>query len=106
MGLTEAFLIYATRARTLQFFCLSEWAPLAGVELKHASPVKRLWPNYLGTRVAFVDADSSGWLYSPATDKLTQVKMKRGGEVRTNIAEVDGSDRGGGLRIKFHAIVI
>lgn len=82
VGLTEAFLIYATKARTLQFFCLSEWAPLAGVELKHASPVKRLWPNYLGTRVAFVDADSSGWLYSPATDKLTEVKMRGGGGTR------------------------
>ena len=58
----------------MEFFCLSEWAPLAGVELKHSSPVSRLWPNYLGTRVAFVDAASAGWLYSPASDKLTQVK--------------------------------
>lgn len=73
VGLTEAFLIYATRAGTLEFFCLSEWAPLAGVELKHGSPVKRLWPNYLGTRVVFVDAASAGWLYSPASDSLTQV---------------------------------
>lgn len=95
VGLTEAFLIYATKDRTLQFFCLSEWAPLAGVELKHESPVKRLWPNYLGTRVAFVDAGSSGWLYSPATDKLTQVK-RREGKVWTNIAGDGGSGRGEG----------
>lgn len=74
IGLTESFLIYATKAGTVIFFCLSEWAPLAGVELKHASPVLRLWPNYLGTRVVFVDAASAGWLYSPASDKLTQVR--------------------------------
>lgn len=74
IGLTEAFLIYATKAGTVEFFCLSEWAPLAGVELKHSSPVLRLWPNYLGTRVAFVDGASAGWLYSPASDKLTQVR--------------------------------
>lgn len=74
IGLTEAFLIYATKAGTVIFFCLSEWAPLAGVELKHVSPVLRLWPNYLGTRVVFVDAASAGWLYSPASDMLTQVK--------------------------------
>lgn len=73
IGLTEAFLIYATKAGTVEFFCLSEWAPLAGVELKHSSPVLRLWPNYLGTRVVFVDGASAGWLYSPASDKLTQV---------------------------------
>lgn len=74
IGLTEAFLIYATKAGTVEFFCLSEWAPLAGVELKHSSPVLRLWPNYLGTRVVFVDGASAGWLYSPASDKLTQVR--------------------------------
>lgn len=76
VGLTEAFLIYATKAGTVDFFCLSEWAPLAGVALKHVSPVKRLWPNYLGTRVVFVDAASAGWLYSPASDKLTQVRYE------------------------------
>lgn len=74
IGLTEAFLIYATKAGTVEFFCLSEWAPLAGVELKHSSPVLRLWPNYLGTRVAFLDGASAGWLYSPASDKLTQAR--------------------------------
>ncbi|CAM9385562.1 unnamed protein product, partial [Hapterophycus canaliculatus] len=74
VGLTESFLIYATKAGTVEFFCLSEWAPLAGVELKHPSPVLRLWPNYLGTRVVFVDAASAGWLYSPASDKLTQIE--------------------------------
>lgn len=75
IGLTEAFLIYATKAGTVEFFCLSEWAPLAGVELKHSLPVLRLWPNYLGTRVVFVDGASAGWLYSPASDKLTQVRL-------------------------------
>lgn len=74
VGLTEAFLIYATKAGTVEFFCLSEWAPLAGIELKHASPVLRLWPNYLGTRVVFVDAVGAGWLYSPSSDKLTQAR--------------------------------
>lgn len=74
VGLTEAFLIYATKAGTVEFFCLSEWAPLAGIELKHASPVLRLWPNYLGTRVVFADAVGAGWLYSPSSDKLTQAR--------------------------------
>lgn len=76
VGLTEAFLIYGTKAGTMEFFCLSEWAPLAGVELKHTCPVTRLWPNYLGTRVVFVDAANAGWLYSPASDKLTQVRIE------------------------------
>lgn len=75
VGLTESFLIYGTRAGTVEFFCLSEWAPLAGVELKHVSPVKTLWPNHLGTRVVFVDATNAGWLYSPASDKLTQARI-------------------------------
>lgn len=77
VGLTEAFLIFGTRAGTVEFFCLSEWAPLAGVELKHASPVKLLYPNYLGTRLVFVDAANAGWLYSPASNKLTQVRIDR-----------------------------
>lgn len=72
LGLTEAFLIYGTKGGTVEFFCLSEWALLGGVELKHTSPIKRLWPNYLGTRVVFTDAANAGWLYSPASDKITQ----------------------------------
>lgn len=76
LAITEAFLIYATRAGTVDFFCLPEWAPLAGVDLKHVSPVKRLWPNCLGTKVAFVDAANAGWIYSPASDRLTQVRRR------------------------------
>lgn len=89
VGLTESFLIYGTRAGTVEFFCLSEWAPLAGVELKHVSPVKRLWPNYLGTRVVFVDAANAGWLYSPASDKLTQASHLLG-EIESSLADVRG----------------
>lgn len=95
VGLTEAFLIYATEAGTVEFFCLSEWAPLAGVELKHSSPVTRLWPNYLGTRVAFVDAASAGWLYSPASDKLTQVRLTKK-KTRTHIKPIRTTRKRGG----------
>ncbi|CAM9775633.1 unnamed protein product, partial [Discosporangium mesarthrocarpum] len=72
VALTESFLIYGTQAGTLEFFCLLEWGMLAGSELRHLSGVVRLWPNFLGTRVAFADASHAGWVYSPAANKLTQ----------------------------------
>ncbi|CAM9307951.1 unnamed protein product [Choristocarpus tenellus] len=74
VALTEAFLIYGTEAGTLELFCLPEWAALAGSELRHSAAIMRLWPNYLGTRVVFMDDSNVGWLYSPAGDKLTQAR--------------------------------
>lgn len=96
VGLTEAFLVYGTRAGTLEFFCLSEWAPLAGVELKHKCSIKRVWPNYLGTRVLFTDAANTGWLYSPAGDKITQVNS--GPQVRMPACGIAEETQGAGIR--------
>ncbi|CAM9486784.1 unnamed protein product, partial [Phaeothamnion confervicola] len=73
LGLTDSLLIYGTRAGTVEFFHLPDWAPLSGAELRHSTPVRRLWPNYLGTRVLFADSANAAFVYGPAADELSPV---------------------------------
>jgi hypothetical protein len=40
----------------VEIFYLAEWAVLSGAELRHSANVKSLHPNYLGTRILFVDS--------------------------------------------------
>jgi len=52
-------------------FYMTEWAFLSGAELRHPAGVKSLYPNYLGTRVLFVDATNVGYMYNPVSSELS-----------------------------------
>ena len=46
-------------------FSLSEWQMLLGVELRIDSPIRKLYPNAVGTRVVVVDTSNRVLLYNP-----------------------------------------
>ncbi|CAM9233510.1 unnamed protein product [Chrysoparadoxa australica] len=73
IGMTDNFLIYGTRAGTVEMFYLPEWAMLGGAEMRHAHPIKRLCPNYLGTRLLVVDNTNEGYIFSPGTGESVPV---------------------------------
>lgn len=39
----------------------------------HKVEVKKLFPNELGTRVAFIDATSAAYLYNPVNDQILSI---------------------------------
>ena len=49
------------------------WAPLPGVDLRHASAVVALYPNAAGTRFVVVDAQKAGYVYNPVGSELTPI---------------------------------
>ncbi|KAJ8599437.1 hypothetical protein CTAYLR_008001 [Chrysophaeum taylorii] len=73
VALTDHFLVFGTEAATVEFFSLDpdDWCLLAGAELRHATTVRHLYPNILGTRIVVVDALDEGFVYNPATAELT-----------------------------------
>lgn len=65
LALTDNFLFYGTAAGTAEIFCMSEWQMLPGIELRIDYPVKRLFPNNVGTRVVLIDSTNRVLLYNP-----------------------------------------
>lgn len=66
-------LVLGTQQGALQFFSLTDWEPLSGVEYRHGREIRAVYPNRTGAHVLFVDAELSGYLYSPVTGAAVEV---------------------------------
>ncbi|GBG32352.1 WD repeat-containing protein 19 [Hondaea fermentalgiana] len=73
MAMTPSFLIYATTDGTLQFFSLADGQAIAPSELRHAHPIRAIYPNAAGTRIVFIDQTGSGFLYNPIDSQVCEV---------------------------------
>lgn len=71
MALTADFLIYATSRGSLHHFYLKDWAPV--VEHRHEVGIAAIYPNPLGTRLVFVDANAHAWMFSPVDDHKFEI---------------------------------
>lgn len=60
-------LVLGTQRGALQFFSLTDWEPLSGVEYRHSREIRAVFPNRTGAHVLFVDAELNGYMYSPVT---------------------------------------
>lgn len=60
-------------ALKIEIFYMAEWSVLSGAELRHSAGIKSLHPNYLGTRLLFVDATNVGYLYNPVNAELSTI---------------------------------
>jgi WD repeat-containing protein 19 len=73
MGLTDSLLIYGTSGGCVELFHLQEWAALSGVGLRHQHSIRRLCPNYLGTRILVMDTRGGAFVFSTALGDAVQV---------------------------------
>ncbi|KAL1529596.1 hypothetical protein AB1Y20_000539 [Prymnesium parvum] len=69
--LTKEFLIYGTQRGTITYFFLPDFVEIS--EYKHEAAITKLFPNELGTRVAFIDKTWKAFLYNPVNDYLIPI---------------------------------
>ncbi|KAL3267293.1 hypothetical protein HHI36_011424 [Cryptolaemus montrouzieri] len=65
--ITADFLIYGTDSGDIIYFCLEEWNHAN--EHKHSISITHLFVDITGTRVAFFDVKSLGYIYNAVSDK-------------------------------------
>ena len=58
MAMTSEFLIYCTSRGFIHYFYLKQWADVN--EFRHDAGVRYVFPNHLGTRIAFIDESHAG----------------------------------------------
>lgn len=73
VAMSRDLLVYGTHAGAVRLFSLSDWAPLAGCELRHAQPLRSLALSPSGTRVAFMDAEQRAFVHSPVDGQTAAV---------------------------------
>ncbi|XP_062838299.1 WD repeat-containing protein 19 [Anolis carolinensis] len=65
-ALTSDFLIYGTDTGVIQYFYIEDWQYVN--EYRHSVSVRKIFPDPSGTRLAFIDEKSDGFVYCPASD--------------------------------------
>ena len=106
VALTKEFLIYSTRRGTVAYFYLPDLVQIS--EFRHERAVLRLFPNELGTRLVFVDAEGQALLYNPVSEQTFAVP--RPGSSTSSIVSVmwDSADAGVFVAVdakSYHAFV-
>ena len=71
LALTKDFLLYGTQSGVIAMVYLPDLTLVS--EYRHDAPIAALFPNTLGTRVAFLDATQSGHLLSPVDDTILPI---------------------------------
>jgi len=104
-ALTKEFLIYATRRGTIVYFYLPDFVQIS--EFRHERAVLRLFPNELGTRLVFIDADAQAFVYNPVSEQTFAIPRR---EAQTSTVTVmwDTADWGVFVAVdakSYHAFV-
>ncbi|XP_037247297.1 WD repeat-containing protein 19 isoform X2 [Falco rusticolus] len=70
-ALTSDFLIYGTDAGVIHYFYIEDWQYVN--EYRHPVSVRKIFPDPSGTRLAFIDDKSDGFVYCPVNDRLYEI---------------------------------
>ncbi|XP_067993676.1 WD repeat-containing protein 19 isoform X2 [Melanerpes formicivorus] len=70
-ALTSDFLIYGTDTGVIRYFYIEDWQYVN--EYRHSVSVRKIFPDPSGTRLAFIDDKSDGFVYCPANDRLYEI---------------------------------
>jgi hypothetical protein len=65
------FFVYGTSDGSLFYFYIPEWATVN--EYRHTCGIRHVAPNAQGTRLAFIDANHSAFIYNPVNDQLIPI---------------------------------
>ena len=88
MALTDNFLFYGTEAGTVEIFFLTEWTLLSGIELRLNNPIKKLYPNAMGTKVVIVDRANQVFLYDAVNVSGSNRGVTQFESAPTNVVQV------------------
>ena len=105
VALTKEFLIYATRRGTIVYFYLPDLVQTC--EFRHERAVLRLFPNELGTRLVFLDADGQALVYNPVSEQAYPVP-RPGSSSSVSTVMWDSADAGVFVAVdakSYHAFV-
>ncbi|NXR07955.1 WDR19 protein, partial [Semnornis frantzii] len=70
-ALTSDFLIYGTDTGVIHYFYIEDWQYVK--EYRHPVGVRKIFPDPSGTRLAFIDDKSDGFVYCPVNDRLYEI---------------------------------
>ncbi|NXW63068.1 WDR19 protein, partial [Eurystomus gularis] len=70
-ALTADFLIYGTDTGIIHYFYIEDWQYVN--EYRHPVSVRKIFPDPSGTRLAFIDDKSDGFVYCPVNDRFFEI---------------------------------
>ncbi|KAM4900316.1 WD repeat-containing protein 19-like isoform 3-T3 [Sylvia borin] len=70
-ALTSDFLIYGTDTGVIHYFYIEDWQYVN--EYRHPVSVRKVFPDPNGTRMAFIDDKSDGFVYCPVNDRVYEI---------------------------------
>ncbi|NWY13192.1 WDR19 protein, partial [Aphelocoma coerulescens] len=70
-ALTSDFLIYGTDTGVIRYFFIEDWQYVN--EYRHPVSVRKVFPDPNGTRMAFIDDKSDGFVYCPVNDRVYEI---------------------------------
>ncbi|NXH92488.1 WDR19 protein, partial [Edolisoma coerulescens] len=70
-ALTSDFLIYGTDTGVVRYFYIEDWQYVN--EYRHPVSVRKVFPDPNGTRMAFIDDKSDGFVYCPVNDRVYEI---------------------------------
>ncbi|XP_077638932.1 WD repeat-containing protein 19 isoform X2 [Lonchura striata] len=70
-ALTSDFLIYGTDTGVIHYFFIEDWQYVN--EYRHSVSVRKVFPDPNGTRMAFIDDKSDGFVYCPVNDSVFEI---------------------------------
>ncbi|XP_068799240.1 WD repeat-containing protein 19 isoform X4 [Struthio camelus] len=70
-ALTGDFLIYGTDTGVIHYFYIEDWQYVN--EYRHPVSVRKIFPDPNGTKLAFIDDKSDGFVYCPVNDRLYEI---------------------------------
>uniref|UniRef100_A0A8C5X1D6 WD repeat-containing protein 19 n=1 Tax=Malurus cyaneus samueli TaxID=2593467 RepID=A0A8C5X1D6_9PASS len=70
-ALTSDFLIYGTDTGAIHYFYIEDWQYVN--EYRHPVSVRKVFPDPNGTRMAFIDDKSDGFVYCPVNDRVYEI---------------------------------
>ncbi|XP_052537680.1 WD repeat-containing protein 19 isoform X1 [Tympanuchus pallidicinctus] len=70
-ALTGDFLIYGTDTGVIHYFYIEDWQYVN--EYRHPVSVRKIFPDPNGTRLAFIDEKSDGFVYCPVNDRIYEI---------------------------------
>ncbi|XP_054151663.1 WD repeat-containing protein 19 isoform X2 [Melozone crissalis] len=70
-ALTSDFLIFGTDTGVINYFFIEDWQFVN--EYRHPVSVRKVFPDPNGTRMAFIDDKSDGFVYCPVNDRVYEI---------------------------------